>query len=79
DLFEADTVRRMQAHFETLLRSVVADPEARLASLNILTEAERQELSAVEAERDESSLKRLLTTRRKSFVFPAAASLDVNT
>jgi hypothetical protein len=77
DLFDGATIRRMQEHFETLLHSIVADPAARLASLNMLTEAEKQELSAQESERDESSLKKLMSTRRKSVAFTTAASLDV--
>jgi pristinamycin I synthase-3/4 len=44
DLFEAATVRRMLAHFENLLRAAVADPEAPVAELSLLSEGERHQL-----------------------------------
>src|SRR5262245_22761377 len=44
DLFEAVTVRRMLARFERLLSVAVADPEARVAELPLLSAGERQQL-----------------------------------
>jgi amino acid adenylation domain-containing protein len=44
DLFDAETARRMLAHYEVLLRGVVADPEQRISSLPLLTEPERQQM-----------------------------------
>ncbi|HEX8352258.1 MAG TPA: condensation domain-containing protein, partial [Pyrinomonadaceae bacterium] len=44
DLFDAATVERMNAHFQTLLRGVVANPDARLSELPLLTEEERRRL-----------------------------------
>jgi amino acid adenylation domain-containing protein/non-ribosomal peptide synthase protein (TIGR01720 family) len=44
DLFEAPTIIRMLRHFQTLLEAIVAHPAARLASLPLLTTAERQQL-----------------------------------
>jgi amino acid adenylation domain-containing protein len=44
DLFDSATVARMAAHFTTLLKGIVADPERRLSELTILTEAEREQL-----------------------------------
>ncbi|MDP9861264.1 MULTISPECIES: non-ribosomal peptide synthetase [Streptosporangium] len=40
DLFDRSTVERMAAHFETLLRSIVADPGRRLSELEILPAGE---------------------------------------
>ena len=42
DLFEADTIARMAAHFETLLRSIVVDPDRPIAGLRLLTDEERR-------------------------------------
>ncbi|MCU1347984.1 MAG: hypothetical protein JWO56_1014, partial [Acidobacteria bacterium] len=42
DLFESSTITRMASHFETLLRSLVADPDRPVAELPLLTEAERR-------------------------------------
>jgi amino acid adenylation domain-containing protein len=42
DLFEADTVVRMEEHYRTLLRAMLADPAARVSRLPLLAEAERE-------------------------------------
>ncbi|MFO0762663.1 MAG: non-ribosomal peptide synthase/polyketide synthase, partial [Byssovorax sp.] len=44
DLFDAPTIERMMAHFEALLAAVVEAPEAKIADLAMLSEAERQTL-----------------------------------
>jgi len=44
DLFEAATIKRMVGHFQTLLESIVVNPDQRLSDLSILTETERQTL-----------------------------------
>ena len=44
DLFEAATIARMLGHFRILLEAVVANPEARLSDLSILSDAERRQL-----------------------------------
>ena len=44
DLYNYDTIERMVAHYETLLEAVVADPDQSIATLPILTEAERHQI-----------------------------------
>ncbi len=44
DLFDAATITRMVAHWQTLLEGAVADPDSRVATLPVLTGAERNEL-----------------------------------
>ena len=44
DLFEAETIRRMLGHYQTLLEGIVANPDQRLSDLPLLTSAERQQL-----------------------------------
>ncbi len=44
DLFDAATIDRMLAQYQNLLRSVVADPDQRIAQLAILSEPEQQQL-----------------------------------
>ena len=44
DLFEQSTIRRMMGHFQTLLRAILANPEARVGELPLLTAAERHQL-----------------------------------
>jgi len=43
DLFDAETIDRMIGHFEQVLAAIVADATAPIASLTILTDAEREE------------------------------------
>jgi amino acid adenylation domain-containing protein len=45
DLFDADTIKRMFGHFQTLLEGIVANPEQKLSELPLLTEFERQQLA----------------------------------
>lgn len=40
DLFDSETMQRFLAHYETLLESIVADPDTLVGKLNILPEAE---------------------------------------
>jgi amino acid adenylation domain-containing protein len=44
DLFEAATIRRLAGHFQTLLRSITAEPERPVGRLELLTGAEREQL-----------------------------------
>jgi len=47
DLFDRDTIKRMLTHFQTLLQSIVKDPERRVSRLPMLTENERHRLLVV--------------------------------
>jgi surfactin family lipopeptide synthetase A len=42
--FDAETVKRIAGHWETLLKSIVNHPEARISQLPILTSGERRKL-----------------------------------
>ena len=44
DLFEAATIERMMVHFKTLLVAIVANPDESIATLSLLTKAERHQL-----------------------------------
>ncbi|HIP97643.1 MAG TPA: amino acid adenylation domain-containing protein, partial [Anaerolineae bacterium] len=44
DLFDAVTIQRLLGHFQTLLESIVADPNQRISTLPLLTEAEQRQL-----------------------------------
>lgn len=71
ELFEAATISRMSEHFETLLGSIAANPDARLKGLEMLTEAERQQQAVKETERQESRAKRLRSPSRKAVDLPS--------
>jgi len=44
DLFDEATITRMLGHFQTLLENIVANPEAKITQLPILTQAEQHQL-----------------------------------
>jgi amino acid adenylation domain-containing protein len=44
DLFDAATIKRMLAHFRTLLESIVNHPDERVSALSLLLEHERKQL-----------------------------------
>ena len=44
DLFNGDRIERMATHYRTLLEAIVADPNQSIATLPILTEAERHKI-----------------------------------
>ena len=44
DLFDDETVRRIAAHFEALLRSAVQSPDQRISQLPMLSAAEKQQI-----------------------------------
>ncbi|MGC5702149.1 amino acid adenylation domain-containing protein [Pseudomonas sp. NFXW11] len=44
DLFEATTIQRMARHWQNLLQAMVADPQQSIGQLNLLDDAERQQI-----------------------------------
>ena len=44
DLFDSDTIDRMAGHFQALLEGIIANPDARLSELPLLTQPERHQL-----------------------------------
>ena len=44
DLFDEDTLKRMLGHLESLLESIVANPDSLISNLQLLTELERVQL-----------------------------------
>jgi amino acid adenylation domain-containing protein len=66
DLFDADTIERMSANFETMLDSVVAQPEAPLDSLEMLSPSERAKIALEEQSREDSKYKKLINITPKA-------------
>ena len=66
DLFDATTIERLIGHYKTLLHSAVSDVDARLNSLEMLTEGERKQQVESKEERREQKLKKLLNLKPKS-------------
>jgi hypothetical protein len=66
DIFEPQRIERMSQAFEVLLGSIVAQPQARLTSLEILTESEKQQQIISKREREGSNAQKLKIVRRKA-------------
>jgi Condensation domain len=66
ELYDLETIERLTGRFETLLRSVVAQPEARLHTLEMLTEAEKQELGLKKKRRQVPQVDKLKGVKKKS-------------
>jgi amino acid adenylation domain-containing protein len=61
DLFDEGMVGRMDRHYETLLCSITADPDANIDELQMFTEAERLQHSEEKRKRKESRRKKLIS------------------
>jgi Condensation domain len=66
DLFEEETIIRMHGHFETLLLSIVASPDAPLNKLEILSEAEKAQQAISRAARREFNYSRFKSVKPKA-------------
>lgn len=65
ELFDASTIERMNGHFQTLLSSVMRDPEARIGSLEMLTDYEKKQQAKREDEWEEYATGKLRSGRRR--------------
>ncbi|MCW5312699.1 amino acid adenylation domain-containing protein [Nostoc sp. KVJ3] len=69
DLFDATTITRMTGHFQTLINSIISQPDARIGSLEMLTEAEIKQQATQKKERRAFNQKKLIG------IIPQAISL----
>ncbi|GAX45366.1 amino acid adenylation [Tolypothrix sp. NIES-4075] len=66
DLFDGDTICLMSEHFKTLLNSIIiAQPDARLNTLDILTEIEKKQKIVEKREREQFNIKKLKSIKPK--------------
>jgi alpha-ketoglutarate-dependent taurine dioxygenase len=65
-LFDHSTVTRMHTLFETLLRSIVANPETRLNDLEMFPLAEREQRAAAKKELKRSNFDKFRSVKRKA-------------
>jgi acyl transferase domain-containing protein len=68
DLFNRETIVKLLGNFETLLSSIVAEPDARLSSLEIRTENEKQQELVAEAERAAARHQKFIGLKPKAVV-----------
>jgi len=70
DLFDEETIIRMQDHFETLLSSIVARPDAPLDELEILSETEKSRRTVNRIAREERNYSRFKNVRPRAVALP---------
>lgn len=63
ELFDAEHIQQMTVHWETLLRNIVATPDALLSSLEMYTEAEKAQRASEGKARSESNYKKFLNVK----------------
>jgi len=78
DLFEASTILRFISGFEALLNNIVVDPDARVSALEILSEEDKRQLSAVNENRAESNRKRLASIKRKAVKLSSESLIEMD-
>ena len=69
DLFDSATIIRISNHFQTLLNSILAQPDARLSSLEIFSEAEKKQQAMGKQKRKEFNLKKFKQVEPKTVSF----------
>jgi acyl carrier protein len=65
DIFDAERIKRMHEHYEALLVSIVAEPHARLTTLGMTTEDEKQQLIVEQQKLETVVFKKRKGLRRK--------------
>ncbi|MEG4350117.1 amino acid adenylation domain-containing protein [Microcoleus sp. LAD1_D3] len=70
DLFDAAAIEQMSSRFETLLNSIVAEPETRLNNLEILTKAEREQQAMQEVKREKLNFSKFKSVKPKVVTLP---------
>jgi non-ribosomal peptide synthetase component F len=66
ELFDAQRLDQMSRHFERLLQSIVANPEAAVETLEMYSAAEKEQSEIEATVREELISEKLLMTTRKS-------------
>jgi amino acid adenylation domain-containing protein len=69
-LFDRETIVQMSNRFETLLGSIVAQPDSRLNTLEILTEAQKQKQAMQELKREKSNFSKFKSVKPKPVALP---------
>jgi non-ribosomal peptide synthetase component F len=70
DIFDASSMALMNGRFETLLRSIVERPDARLDELEFLTREERERREAEKARREQASIQRFKSIKSRTVGVP---------
>ncbi len=70
DLFHPTAIARFSGHFKTLISSIVAQPDARLNTLEILTEIEKRQKFIEQEQREKASFKKFKSVKPQVVTLP---------
>jgi non-ribosomal peptide synthetase component F len=70
EILDEETVRIMQVRYQTLLESIVNDPETRLSALEIISAEEKEEKLSRKQKRRETHVEKLKSIKRRSTTPP---------
>ncbi|AFZ11270.1 amino acid adenylation domain protein [Crinalium epipsammum PCC 9333] len=70
DLFECSTISRLSQYFETLLASISAQPDAKINTLEIITESEKMTQLQEQQQRQEANRKKFKSVKPKVVTLP---------
>lgn len=70
DLFEAEAITLLSAHFQTLLHSIAQHPDTRINALEMLSESKKQQQIAETTQREKAQLKKFKTIKPKTVSLP---------
>lgn len=70
DLFDSSTIEQLSGRFETLLNSIVAQPEARLKNIEIIPESEKQKQAMQELKREKINFSKFKSIKPKEVSLP---------
>jgi amino acid adenylation domain-containing protein/non-ribosomal peptide synthase protein (TIGR01720 family) len=65
DIFEEDTIRALRRRYETLLESIVRDPDERLSLLETIPQEEKEQQLSKKEKRKDAHMEKLKSVRRK--------------
>jgi amino acid adenylation domain-containing protein len=70
DLFNTEAIDRISNNLQTLLSSIIQNPDTRIDALEILSESEKQQQIAEKTQRDRSKFKKFKTIKPKAVNLP---------
>ncbi|MGH7999037.1 MAG: condensation domain-containing protein, partial [Brasilonema sp.] len=71
DLFDTSSIACMSGHFETLLKSIVAQPDTRINALEMLTEPEKKNRSLEQKQRKEAKFNKFKMVKPQAVSLPS--------
>ena len=75
DFFDANTISKLSGHYQTLLQSIVAQPDTRINNLQMITQAEKEQQAMAEVTKEKSKFNKFLKVKPKAVNLPSSEEL----